>query len=125
MRACGLAAIGEPLLVSQAVLIKPTTPHPRSSSQQALPDLITARIRGVIAATKYVLCSYNIPKSSLQKGLAITPGRRAATVTPLEDADWNAVSSMVLRAEVANKMDELERVGACDIIIVGIDNCRV
>lgn len=57
--------------------------------------------------------------------MKITPGRRAATVTPLEDPEWNAVSSMVLRSEVASKMDELEKVGACDILIVGIDNCRV
>lgn len=125
MRACGLRAIGEPLLVSQAVLIKPTTPHPRSSNNISLPDLITARIRGVIAASKYVLCEYNIPKSNLKEALKITPGRRAATVTPLEDPEWNAVSSMVLRSEVASKMDELEKVGACDILIVGIDNCRV
>ncbi|PWN52450.1 putative ATP phosphoribosyltransferase [Violaceomyces palustris] len=122
MRACGLTAI-ETLLTSQAVLIRPTTPHPRSDT--SLISLITARLRGVIAAKRYVLCNYNIRKTALSEALVITPGRRAATVSPLEDPEWNAVSSMVLKAEVANIMDRLEAVGASDILIIGIDNCRV
>lgn len=122
MRACGLTALTD-LLVSQAVLIKPTTPHARSNTE--LINLITARIRGVIAASKYVLCQYNVQKKDLEEALKITPGRRAATVSPLEDKEWNAVSSMVLKAEVATIMDRLEAIGASDILIVGINNCRV
>ncbi|SPO31623.1 probable ATP phosphoribosyltransferase [Ustilago trichophora] len=122
MRACGLTNISQ-LLTSQAVLIKPSTPHPRSDTD--LITLITARIRGVIAASKYVLCQYNVQKKDLQQALEITPGRRAATVSPLEEKDWNAVSSMVLKAQVATIMDQLEKIGASDILIVGINNCRV
>lgn len=122
MRACGLTNISQ-LLTSQAVLIKPSTPHPRSNTD--LITLITARIRGVIAASKYVLCQYNVQKKDLQQALEITPGRRAATVSPLEEKDWNAVSSMVLKAQVATIMDKLEKIGASDILIVGINNCRV
>ncbi|WFC94973.1 ATP phosphoribosyltransferase [Malassezia brasiliensis] len=122
MRACGLKPIAT-LLASEAKLIRPRTPHARSNT--ALVSLIAARIRGVIAAKKYVLCQYNIPKVNLNKALAITPGRRAATVSTLEESDWNAVSSMVARDEVANIMDKLEDVGASDILILSIDNCRV
>lgn len=122
MRACGLTDIAN-LLTSQAVLIRPTTLHKRSDTD--LIRLITARIRGVIAASKYVLCQYNVQKSALPQALQITPGRRAATVSPLEEKDWNAVSSMVLKAQVATIMDKLEAIGASDILIVGIDNCRV
>lgn len=122
MRACGLTELTN-LLTSQAVLIKPSTPHPRSDT--ALITLITARIRGVIAASKYVLCQYNVQKKDLAQALEVTPGRRAATVSPLEEKDWNAVSSMVLKAEVATIMDKLESIGASDILIVGINNCRV
>ncbi len=122
MRACGLTAIST-LLSSQAVLIKSATPHERSNTE--LIQLITARIRGVIAASKYVLCQYNVQKNDLARALEITPGRRAATVSPLEDKNWNAVSSMVLKADVATIMDKLEKIGAEDILIVGINNCRV
>ncbi|WFD22316.1 ATP phosphoribosyltransferase [Malassezia equina] len=122
MRACGLKPIAT-LLSSEAVLIRPTKPH--SSDSTGIISLITSRIHGVIAANKYVLCQYNIEKENLAKGLEITPGRRAATVSPLRESDWNAVSSMVLRSEVANIMDKLESVGACDILILSINNCRV
>lgn len=123
MRACGLKAIAT-LLSSQAVLIRSKTPHARSDT--ALIALITARIRGVIAASKYVLCTYNIQAKALPEALKITPGRRAATVMPLVGpGDWNAISSMVLRAQVADVMDRLEQVGASDIMITGIENCRV
>ncbi|KAN0063510.1 ATP phosphoribosyltransferase (ATP-PRTase) (ATP-PRT) [Thecaphora frezii] len=122
MRACGLTAIST-LLTSQAVLIRPTQPHARSNT--ALISLITSRIRGVIAAKKYVLCQYNVQRAALAEALQITPGRRAATVSPLEDKGWNAVSSMVLKADVATIMDRLEHIGASDVLILGIDNCRV
>ncbi|EPQ26300.1 uncharacterized protein PFL1_06235 [Pseudozyma flocculosa PF-1] len=122
MRACGLTAIST-LLTSQAVLIRPSKPHARSNT--ALISLITSRIRGVIAASKYVLCQYNVQRSALQQALEITPGRRAATVSPLEDREWNAVSSMVLKADTATIMDRLESIGASDILILGINNCRV
>lgn len=122
MRACGLKPIAT-LLSSEAVLIRSTRPHERTDAN--LIQLITARIRGVIAASKYVLCQYNIQKDNLAQALSITPGRRAATVSPLRESDWYAVSSMVSRSDVAKIMDQLESVGACDILILSIDNCRV
>lgn len=122
MRACGLKPIAT-LLSSEAFLIRPTKLH--SDKHSALVRVITSRIRGVIAAGKYVLCQYNIHRSTLPDALKITPGRRAATVTQLEEDGWSAVSSMVTRDEVANIMDRLEKVGATDILILGIDNCRV
>ena len=79
----------------------------------------------MIAASKYVLCQYNIQKDNLAEALSITPGRRAATVSPLRESNWNAVSSMVNRSDVATIMDRLESVGASDILILSINNCRV
>lgn len=122
MRACGLKPIAT-LLTSEAVLIRPTVPHP--NKDEKLIPLITSRIRGVIAAGRYVLCQYNISREALHQALEITPGRRAATITTIEEQGWCAVSSMVERVNVASIMDRLEAVGASDILILGIDNCRV
>ena len=122
MRACGLHEIGT-LLSSQAVLIKSTAPHARSNT--ALIDLITRRIRGVIAASRYVLVTYNVKNEQLEENLRITPGRRAATVMPLDDKLWNAVQSMVLRSEVAVVCDKLESAGAQDILVMQLANCRI
>ena len=104
MRAAGLHPIAT-LLSSQAVPIRSNKNNPANA---ALIDQITSRIAGVIAASKYVLCNYNIPRARVHDATLVTPGRRAATVSPLDDPEWVAVSSMVLKAEVADVMDKLQ-----------------
>lgn len=125
MRAAGLHAIAT-LLDSEAVLIKSTSPKPhRPANLASLIALITSRIAGVIAAGKYVVCEYNIMRTHLKDATAITPGRRAPTISPLDDEGWVAVSAMVEKNRVATVMDELVKIGAEDILIFNLDNCRV
>ncbi|WWC67696.1 ATP phosphoribosyltransferase [Kwoniella pini CBS 10737] len=125
MRAAGLHAI-HTLMKSEAVLITSKEPHQTLTPElKSLITLIKSRVAGVLAAKKYVYASYNIERKNLDKALTITPGRRAATVSPLETEGWVAVSSMVERKEMAKVMDELETTGAEDILIFALDNCRV
>ncbi|KAK9457631.1 hypothetical protein V1511DRAFT_494163 [Dipodascopsis uninucleata] len=119
MRAAGLKSI-ETVFNTTAVLIespKPTNPE--------LVDTIVSRINGVLAAEKYVLCNYNCPRNVLPGVISITPGRRAPTVSPLEESDWVAVSSMVEKKKIAIVMDQLKSKGAEDILVFNISNCRV
>ncbi|KAH0498688.1 hypothetical protein TgHK011_005928 [Trichoderma gracile] len=117
MRAAGLKAI-DTVVESTAVLIKS-----RSPSNPDLVDLIASRIRGVITAQRYVLCQYNIERSGVAAATKITPGKRAPTITSLDDG-WVAVSSMVEKKKIALVMDELTRVGAHDILVLDIHNTR-
>jgi len=121
MRAAGLHPI-HTLLASEAVLIHSSRP---ANQHSALIKKVTARIAGVIAANKYVMCNYNVPRANLDAVVAITPGRRAATVSPLDDKEWVAVSAMVEKSRQADIMDRLGENGATDILILGINNCRV
>ncbi|KAK9476271.1 hypothetical protein V1514DRAFT_337369 [Lipomyces japonicus] len=119
MRAAGLKAI-ETIFDTSAVLIaskKPTHPE--------LVDLIVSRIKGVLAASKYVLCNYNCPRDKLDVVLTITPGRRAPTISSIEEQDWVAVSSMVEKKKIAQVMDELRQAGAEDVLVFAISNSRV
>lgn len=118
MRAAGLKAIST-VVSSSAILIKST--HP---SDPKLVDLITARIKGVITAQKYVLCTYNIERVNLDAARKITPGRRAPTVNALEEDGWVAVQAMVLRKDIAIAMDKLTEIGASDLIVTKIENSR-
>lgn len=118
MRAAGLKAI-DTVVESTAVLIKST-----SVSNEKLVNLIAARIRGVITAQKYILCQYNVPRAKLAEATKITPGKRAPTVTALEEDGWVAVSSMVEKKNIATVMDELTAVGATDILVLDIANSR-
>ena len=122
MRAAGLHAIAT-VLQTEAVLIKSSVQkHP---IHEPLIRLITSRIAGVVAAGRYVVCEYNIRRDKLHDATALTPGRRAPTISPLEDEDWVAVSAMVEKRKAADVMDQLVSIGAEDVLIFNLDNCRV
>lgn len=118
MRAAGLKAI-ETVLESTAVLIQSKNP-----SNPALVELITRRIRGVITAQRYALCTYNVQRSILDQAVRITPGKRAPTINSLEEESWVAVNVMVERSKMAVVMDQLMEIGATDILITKIENAR-
>ncbi|ORY65805.1 uncharacterized protein BCR38DRAFT_456510 [Pseudomassariella vexata] len=118
MKAAGLKAI-DTVVESTAILIKS-----RSPSNPAMVDLIASRIRGVITAQRYVLCQYNVPRSLLSQASKIAPGKRAPTVTTLDEEGWVAVSVMVEKKKIAPVMDDLAKVGATDILVLSIANTR-
>lgn len=119
MRAAGLMAIDTVLNTSARLISSKQDSNPEVS------NLLRKRIEGVVASHQFVLCNYNVCRKDLKAALQITPGRRAATVSPLDDEEWVAVSSMVERKYVAQVMDKLTAVGAEDILVIGLDNCRV
>ena len=119
MRAAGLTAI-ETILSSQAVLI--SNPH---TTNQALIAKIANRIRGVHNAMRFAYCTYNAPRTAIKECSKITPGNKAPTITPLDEEDWVSMSSMVLKSESADIMDRLEEAGAKDILLFGMNNCRL
>lgn len=118
MKAAGLMAI-DTVVSSTAVLIKSKNP-----TNPAMVELIASRILGVITAQKYVLCQYNVKRSSLAAATRITPGKRAPTINALEEEGWVAVSSMVEKKKIATVMDDLTAVGATDILVLAIANTR-
>ena len=118
MRAAGLAAV-DTVAESQAILIKSKAP-----SNPDMVELIASRIRGVITAQKYVLCQYNIERTALAQAAEVTPGKRAPTITSLEENGWVAVSAMVERKQIAPVMDRLSTIGATDILVLDIHNSR-
>lgn len=127
MRAAGLHAIAT-VLNTEAVLISsknPSSPSHRDSSFPALIQRITSRIAGVIASNRFSLCLYNIQRDSLAKAMAITPGRRAPTISPLEESGWVAVNVLVETKTLADVMDQLVEAGAEDVLVTKLENCRV
>jgi ATP phosphoribosyltransferase len=122
MRAAGLHPIAT-VMETEAVLIKAT----KVKDQNLVPliNKVHSRIAGYVASRKYVICQYNIPRELLPVVTKITPGRRAPTISSIEDDGWVAVSAMVEKTNVANVMDDLVAAGAEDTFIVALQNCRV
>jgi ATP phosphoribosyltransferase len=120
LRNAGLAIFGEPLLTSQAVLIRRAGADPN-----ARVDQLVRRLQGVIIARQYVLMDYDVPNELVEKAVAITPGIESPTVSPLHNVGWSAVRSMVERRKTNQVMDELWALGARGILVTDIHACRL
>ncbi|HLT84501.1 MAG TPA: ATP phosphoribosyltransferase [Phototrophicaceae bacterium] len=120
LRAAGLEVFGDPILESEAVLIRPAS-RPADSAVAVL----DRRLQGVLVARQFVLMDYDVPVEHVEKAVAVTPGLESPTVSPLHDGNWRAVRAMV-RREAANRvMDELYEVGARAIIVTSIHASRL
>jgi ATP phosphoribosyltransferase len=58
-------------------------------------------------------------------GEKITPGNTSPTVMPLENKDWLAVKSLIAKEHSIELMEALEKIGARDILIYDLQNCRI
>ena len=119
LRAAGLEIFGEPLLRSEAVLVR------RTGAEPAGLDVLTRRIQGVLTAHEYVLMDYDVPLALVEQAVAITPGLESPTVSPLHNRDWAAVRAMVRRVDTNRVMDSLYDVGARAILVTSIHACRL
>jgi len=120
LRQAGLSIFGEPILQSEAILIK----GPNAKMAQEL-EIVLRRLQGVVTARKYVLLDYDIPKIKVTQACAITPGLESPTISPLQKEDWVAVRAMVLRKDTNRLMDELWALGARGILVTDIHACRL
>jgi ATP phosphoribosyltransferase len=115
-----LVAFGEPLCVSEAVLIERRGSDHRDRARNQL----IARVQGVVFAQQYLMLDYDCPRALLDDAVRITPGLESPTVSPLADEKWVAVRAMVPRKDHNNVMDQLADLGAKAILAFDIRSCR-
>ncbi|MDH6131315.1 ATP phosphoribosyltransferase [Kitasatospora sp. MAA4] len=120
LRNAGLEVFGEPILISDAVVIRP-----KGAGQDAGVDQFLRRLQGVLVARRYVLMDYDIRAEKVTDAVALTPGLESPTVSPLHTEGWVAVRSMVLRKEAQRIMDDLWSIGARAILVTNIHACRL
>jgi ATP phosphoribosyltransferase len=120
LRQAGLQVFGEPILTSEAIVIKR-----KGVEIPAGLEVLIRRLQGVVTARRYVLLDYDVQKSLIDQACAITPGLESPTISPLQKADWVAVRAMVLRKETNRVMDELWALGARGILVTDIHACRL
>jgi len=119
LKAAGLEVFGEPLLKSEAILVR------ANSVPEADVAVLAARLRGVLMAHQYVLMDYDVPAYKLEEAVMITPGFEAPTVTPLHGSEWLAVRVMVPRTEMNHVMDALYATGARAILTTELLAVRI
>jgi len=120
LKQAGLVIIGEPILVSQAVLLR--GPNTKDSAET---ENFIRRISSVLVAREYVMIDYDIEQSKVEIASKITPGIESPTISPLHLAGWVAVRAMTKRKEMHRVMDELYAAGAKGVIVTEIMACRL
>ena len=145
LRMHNLAAFGEPLCDSEAVLIEretgidsrvaPLLPAGTDSrvapllpagadAGRAARDQLAGRVQGVVFGQQYLMLDYDCPRDLVERAVAITPGLESPTIAPLADPAWVAVRALVPRRDVNALMDELAGIGAKAILASDVRFCR-
>lgn len=120
LRKAGLELVGDPILVSEAAVIRRT-----GAPQVPAIETFVRRLHGVMVARSYVLVDYDILSEHIEQACAMTPGIESPTVSSLHDPRWSAVRAMVPAADVHRIMDELYELGARGILVTDIHACRL
>ncbi len=115
LRAAGLEVFGDPILRSEAVLIR----RPDADLSNGV-SVLTRRLRGVLTARQWVLMDYVVANDLLEDAIGITPGFESPTISPLHESGWSAVRVMAERATMNQTMDALYDVGARGVLVTSI-----
>ncbi|MGW1539597.1 ATP phosphoribosyltransferase [Streptomyces sp. NPDC002309] len=121
LRNAGLEVVGEPIMQSEAVVIRRTGADGEESKVQQF----LRRLQGVLVARTYVMMDYDCRVEQLEKAVALTPGLESPTISPLHNEGWVAVRAMVPAKDAQRIMDDLYEIGARAILTTAIHACRL
>ncbi|MFJ4438825.1 ATP phosphoribosyltransferase [Streptomyces sp. NPDC088923] len=121
LRNAGLEVIGEPILTSEAVVIR----RKGAETDDARVGRFLRRLQGVLVARSYVMMDYDCRVEHLEQAVALTPGLESPTVSPLHHEGWVAVRAMVPTKGAQQVMDDLYGLGARAILTTAIHACRL
>ncbi|MBM7773616.1 ATP phosphoribosyltransferase [Actinokineospora baliensis] len=125
LRNSGLAVFGEPILRSEAVLIRRPGTEDDDGTAAAAVERVRRRLKGVLIARQYVMIDFDCPTEVREAACALTPGIESPTVSPLAREGWVAVRSLVPRDRAPFVMDELWDVGARAILVTPLESSRI
>ncbi|MGO1732828.1 ATP phosphoribosyltransferase, partial [Corynebacterium casei] len=120
LRQQGLEPFGEPLIDSEAVVIKRVDTDVTEEEQ-----VVLKRIQGILNAYNYLMIDYNIHTDNLDAATSITPGLTGPTVSPLARENWVAARAMVPKKQANQLMDELSKLGAEAILASELRIARI
>ncbi|WP_225836655.1 ATP phosphoribosyltransferase [Streptomyces sp. NK08204] len=124
LRNAGLEVFGEPIMKSEAVVIRRTGADAEEAAESKVQQFLR-RLQGVLVARTYVMMDYDCRVEQLEKAVALTPGLESPTVSPLHNEGWVAVRAMVPAKEAQRIMDDLYAIGARAILTTAIHACRL
>ncbi|MFI5758814.1 ATP phosphoribosyltransferase [Streptomyces sp. NPDC051569] len=121
LRNAGLEVIGEPIMTSEAIVIRRTG----ADADEPKVRQFLRRLQGVLVARTYVMMDYDCRAEHLERAVALTPGLESPTISPLHNEGWVAVRAMVPTRDAQRIMDDLYELGARAILTTAIHACRL
>ncbi|MFI7482720.1 ATP phosphoribosyltransferase [Kocuria sp. M1R5S2] len=121
LRAAGLQVFGDPIMTSEALLIRSR----RAAEEPEGLAVLRRRLQGVLVARRYVMMDYDVAEELVEAATQITPGMEGPTISPLGRGNAWAVRAMVPKADTNKVMDALYEVGARAILVSPIQAARI
>jgi ATP phosphoribosyltransferase len=103
------------ILESRTQLIANPAAYADSDKRRAI-DELTLLLRGAVDARGRVLVKLNVEEKALAGVLALLPAMRAPTVSPLAEAGFFAVETIVPKTTINILIPKLKQAGAEDIV---------
>ncbi len=103
---------------SEAALIA----NPNLSEQKReLLDQLLSRFESVERSKgqKYML--FNIPTENIEQAIAILPSMKSPTLLPLAQEGWSSIHAVVSQKVMWEKVEQLKKIGAEDILVLSLD----
>lgn len=120
LRAAGLQVFGEPIMTSEALLVRS-----RAAEEPEGLAVLRRRLQGVLVARQYVMMDYDVADHLIEAASRITPGMEGPTISPLGRGNASAVRVMVPKSDTNKVMDALYDVGARAILVSPIQAARI
>ena len=120
LKRAGLEMFGEPICVSEAILIRRAeTPAPAGLAA------LQTRLESVLVAHNYLMMDYNVAEADLAATTALASGVNGPTVSRLAQPGWLAVRVLVPKQGAHLLMDELFDAGARGILLTELSAVRL
>ncbi len=108
------------ILESEAVLIANPASMDTPARRENIERLVM-RMKAVDAAQRFKYVMMNAPLANLAEIKAVLPGLKAPTVIPLDVEGWVAVHAAIEEDVFWDKIEQLRRAGASEILVSALD----
>lgn len=109
----------EKVFPSEAVLI--ATPE-LSAEKESLLQKLLLRFNSIKESKGFKYVLMNLPSVAVEEGVAILPGMKSPTLIPLARDGWHSLQVVIHQRELWDKIENLKKIGAEDILVLDLEN---
>ena len=109
----------EKVFPSEAVLI--ATPELPGEKEKLLEKLLL-RFNSIKESRGFKYVLMNLPSDAIEEAVAMMPGMKSPTLIPLAREGWHALQVVIHQSELWDKIENMKKIGAEDILVLDLEN---